>query len=622
MVSAVDWIIPQFHGAFVTIPALSDSDHETLKRRVPGVVVLQKNKDAWKLKVSNHAVMPLSAALKEFQIPIYEASGTMAPPAPVPYETVLETLRAGGELKDEFMNFATDYQKEAICFAAPRIGTMLKHPTGSGKTFTAIVWSLLAPGAILVVTRAPTRNQYARQFIRFTHLRPFVCETKYRKKDQWKSLDEYRGWCEQQGQRPVVVVSWDALSDWIDRLGTYSWSTAIFDESQKGKSGKRWTVIPMPLRSAPGYAEAVASVKQRGGFVKLSRDQSGIEGEVEEVGILPTDNISSDVGKVTKWMTRRVTSTATPIYNLVRDIWSQLDMLEPFAWGGYRDFTFRYCDAKKGEYGGIDDKGMSNAEELAIRLQYVFHVVSGAVARAGLPPKRREPWFIPPSEQVEPTGGWKNVIKAAKKSGKGADLEVRLMMAASAKRQAILNRISEHLESNHKIVVFTGRRRDCEELYDLIKGLKGKGAAKDVWFAHGEHSQDEREEILQKYIEHLGGCVLVGTGASWGTGIDGMQCTDAAIFAMLPYTPGELDQWEGRFTRTGQDRPVVIYFPIAEGTADEHVATILLDKLPAVDALAPIDTLEGAAQALSGHEDDPEVFAARILACISDEDVF
>ena len=107
--------------------------------------------------------------------------------------------------------------------------------------------------------------------------------------------------------------------------------------------------------------------------------------------------------------------------------------------------------------------------------------------------------------------------------------------------------------------------------------------------------------------------MLVGTGASWGTGIDGMQCTDAAIFAMLPYTPGRLTQWEGRFTRLGQSRPVVIYYCIAEGTVDEHVADILIGKIANVDRVADSGSLAGAGDALAGL-DDPEAIVDSILA--------
>ena len=172
------------------------------------------------------------------------------------------------------------------------------------------------------------------------------------------------------------------------------------------------------------------------------------------------------------------------------------------------------------------------------------------------------------------------------------------------------------MESEHKVVVFTARRRDADELAEALRKAKGTGAPAHVWCGHGDHSQPDRRKMLAEYIACEGRCVLVGTGEAWGTGIDGLQCTDAAIFALLPFTPGQLDQWEGRFTRHGQDRPVTILYPIAEGTADEHLASILIDKLPAVEALVGIDSLEGASEALSGHEDDPNVFAAGVLSAL------
>jgi SNF2 family DNA or RNA helicase len=72
---------------------------------------------------------------------------------------------------------------------------------------------------------------------------------------------------------------------------------------------------------------------------------------------------------------------------------------------------------------------------------------------------------------------------------------------------------------------------------------------------------------------------------------------------MLPYTPGQLTQWEGRFTRLGQDRPVCIYYVIAEGTVDEHVASILLDKIAKAEQVADGGSLDGASEALAGLDD-------------------
>jgi len=533
------------------------------------------------------------------------------------WEPLRSALLDAGEVHDDYLGeWPMTYQQEGLGFASQLRGALLHHPTGSGKTFTAILWGLLEPGPLVIVTRAATRVQYAREVERFTRLRAFVCkpQSEVRKRDKWQSLNDYLAWCADKAQRPVITVGWEALPSWANDLADLldcGGGAVVYDESHKGKSKKRWEALPLPDRESPHYAAAVADVRKRDGFVKPAQDGDG------EVGLVPLGNVAESATRLARAASRRLATTATPIPDRVRDLWGQLDLLEPFAWGNYRSYAFRYCDAKPGTYGGLDDRGESNLPELDERLAMVMHTVPVAVARASLPPKRRQTWYIAPSEQVAPTGGWKRVIKAATARGASALLEVRLAMAASSKRRAVVQRIGEHMESGHKVVVFTARKRDADEIAEAAGKIRGKGAPTGgVWCGHGAHAQADRRAMLEAYRASEGSCVLVGTGEAWGTGIDGLQCTDAAIFALLPYTPGQLDQWEGRFTRHGQDRPVTVYYPIAEGTADEHLASILLDKLPAVEALVGIESLEGAADALAGTETDSEAFAAGVLSAL------
>jgi hypothetical protein len=86
-----------------------------------------------------------------------------------------------------------------------------------------------------------------------------------------------------------------------------------------------------------------------------------------------------------------------------------------------------------------------------------------------------------------------------------------------------------------------------------------------------------------------------------------LQDTDLALIAFLPYTPGQVVQWEGRFARHGQKRPVLIQYLIAENTVDEHVAGILLDKLPAVEKVSKDDSLDGFSDAILGSEQTDEI---------------
>ncbi len=555
---------------------------------IPGVRV-----KAPRVTASWHAVPLLDDLLRRVGLTAVGVEWQHAPPTDATWDEVKCALVNSSAVKEFVVDgFLTAYQREALAFAANRPGTMLHHPTGAGKTVSAILWALAGGGPTIIVTRATTRAQFAREVSRFTHYEAFPLkpQVEVRKRDKWQSLDDYVAWCREGGQPPWVVVGWESLADHTDALLALRPVSLVMDESHKGKSKDRWEVLPI----AENDAAAIAGVKARGGFIKPAKDGEGI------VGILPRENTVTAAASIAKAARRRLATTATPVSDRIRDLWGQLDLLEPGAWGTFNVWARRYADAKPGQYGGLDTSGISNPEELVARLRYVIHRVDHATTHAQLPAKRRESMYVSAAEQCDAAPGFTREQKAAASRGGSAVLELKLAEAASKKRKAVLARIADHVESGHKVVVFTGRRRDCDDLASSIRGVCRKAT---VWSAHGEHSQQERQSIKEDYMAHPGGCVLVGTGEAWGTAVDGLQCTDAAFFVMLPYTPGQLTQWEGRFTRLGQDRPVCIYYCIAEGTVDEHVASILLDKIAKAEQVADGGSLDGASEALAGLDD-------------------
>jgi SNF2 family DNA or RNA helicase len=271
---------------------------------------------------------------------------------------------------------------------------------------------------------------------------------------------------------------------------------------------------------------------------------------------------------------------------------------------------------KPGIYGGMDDRGSSNLDELNLRLRKVAHILKYEETHRHLPTKRRQSLYVAPEDQCRTSSGFAREIREAQKRGPSHVLEVRLAQAASKKRKAVMGVIEDHVGSKQKVVVFTGRKRDCDALGETVRKLPlVKKDSVQVWSAHGGQSTDVRQQIIDEYMAHPGPCVLVGTGHAFGESLN-IHDTDAALFVMLPYTPGQLRQWEGRFTRLGQKRPVVIYYVIAEDSVDEHVAHILIDKLPAVEDVAQDTELAAARGILSGIDENEtdEEFVASVLA--------
>jgi len=580
------------------------------------------------LILPHHAVSGTATLIDELGIQMSDALWGNTRLESKSWDEHSEYLAEQGEVRDWVLDgFLTDFQMDAIEKTGMWCGAHFWHPTGAGKTLSGILWGLLQKGPIVIVTRAASRLQYGREVERFTHCTPYVVRplSKYTKKQREKmqTLEEYVSWCEEEGKRPVVVIGWEVLTMYRQQLCDLSPNCVIFDESHRGKNSKRWEAVPLAIPNTEDPAELARilreqeqTAKRRGGFIADPDDPNSRHYDGPDRGramIVPAQNTTTAASALSKSAQRVLCTTATPIKDRVRDLWAQLDLAEPYAWGSKTNWMKRYCDAKPGQYGGLDTRGQSNLDELGARLDFVIHRIDYRDTHRHLPEKRRQSVYVAPEDQCRASAGFAKEMKAASKRGAGAVLEVRLAEAASKKRKAIMGLITDHIECGHKVIIFSGRRRDVDTLGEKIRKLPiVKKKDMIVWAAHGGTDGTERQQIVDDYMAHPGPCVLVGTGHAFGESLN-LQDTDAALFTMLPYTPGQLRQWEGRFTRLGQKRPVVIYYCIAEGTADERIADILISKMPAVAKIAQDEELAEAKDVIGGL-DDPDALAESILS--------
>ena len=542
--------------------------------------------------VPHHAIPLLDAVLRSLYLSV-ESAKWVNPREPDPsWSQVDADLRAAGEVREWVLDgFLTEYQREALIYGYHRVGVHFWHTTGAGKTLTAILYALLRPGPVVVVTRAASRIQYGREVERFTNLRPYVIRPAATMKKNALTLDEYMA---DTSSRRVVVVGWEALGNVIEPLLRIRPGTVVFDEAHKSKGHKRYDVVPLAEVEDPQQIiDQAAEARARGGFI--SEKPEG------RVMLVPVENVAANAARLARAANRRVLTTATPIKDRVRDLWSQLDLAEPDAWGSATVWMDRHTARKPGVYGGYDTSGSSNLDELAERLQHVVHKVDYRVTHRSLPPKRRQSVYVAPEDQCKPTAGFQKELIEAAKRGPSALLEANLALAASKKRKAVIGLVEDHLYAGQKVIIFTGRRRDCEELGKAFKDTKAQ-----VWASHGGDSTATRQQVVDDYMSHPGPCLLVGTGDAFGEALN-LHDTDALLFVMLPWTPGQVRQWEGRVARLGQKRPVTIYYVVAEGTVDEHVADKLISKLPAVEEVSGDTELAEAGSFIAGTEDEEKL---------------
>lgn len=466
--------------------------------------------------------------------------------------------------------FLTPYQLEGWAFSAARAGSMLWWACGSGKTLAALLWvaSKRNPQErAVIVTRAPARRQWVREIEKYTNMTAKALEGQT--PCDLRELEDYE----------IVILSWETLKFWgptLEAWGRKTGLAVVWDELHKGKSYKRTTKYLAPsgkvrYKSAGNRAAAAASL------ARAAR--------------------------------RRIGLTATPIRDRVSDLGPQADLCEPGCWGSNWDFVHQYCDARKGEWGGIDTSGRSNERELKARLSIVTHVVSRKEMAASLPPKRRELVYLSKEDQGRPAG-FKREMRAAAKRGAQALFEMGLLEASSRKRPWITDTAVESALAGQKVTIFTGRRKDCENLAaDVRRKLKGEDVL--VLSGHGGDSTQYRDDLVRQYAERKKATIFVGTTDAFGEAVDGLHHTDLVIFGLLPWTPGQVIQAEGRFSRHGSDRKVLIMYTIAEGSrSDESVADILLTKLHTVEDVLDDEESGDVARTLGGDMNEDEIIAS------------
>ena len=530
------------------------------------------------------------------------------------------------------------HQKNGVKFALTREGSLLHHAPGAGKTASAIIWAAFDDaGRTVWVTRAISKMQHETEIQRLTTCKtqilwgegPTALNLKIYTRPhrlakgatfllsspdasligQTDAQGEYvvkktapgaytlrigpnvilfnlspffttelvlnlESGNYQHGTTPTfdpdaqfIIINWEIIPFWYESLIQHGFTSLVLDELHKAKN---------PVRYLAAY-----------------------HAKTDKTKFLPKQNIAYAAMCLSRKAKRRLGLTATPVKDRVRDIWAQMDLLEPNEWGSRKAFMERYANRHVNEYGGIDDRGSSNLDELKKRFVLSTHRASVTETHKNLPPLRRETITIPSSEQSSTN----ERSIAAELAGKGP-VEAAIAIAASRKREAIYELIEEPIINGQHCAVFTNRRDDAD---DLAKRIQKRVKDCLVVMIHGGIPVGpKRENLRTAYMNAKGAAVLVATGDSMGEAID-LNKTDLAVMAQLPYTWTQLDQWEKRFYRLGQDRPVRIIYPIAQGTIDERIVSVLLNKLPPVQEIAHNADLNEMRRAILGGKSDEEI---------------
>ena len=500
-------------------------------------------------------------------------------------------LISRGIIRPHVADILTPYQAMSVSWAVGRPWVFNVWPCGSGKTLGAIVASFTRTGPTLVLSPAKARHVWWSQVQEYSTITPFRVRPQGERKEDDETLDSY---LRRMGSLAFVVVGGEAVGLYIDEIKRVAPTVLILDELHTHGSRKRWQAI----HKEDGTVD----------FEKKRTSKNNVTRAAHVMEVANMDGINLRVGL-----------TATPLDDgRPRRLWSQLDLLTPGGFShSFSKFAFRHCDAAPGQYGGFDDRGSSNLDELRSRCSFFTHEVPYSESHAALPDTRVQVVYLDRSElngagRFSDEQTFKQAFKSLSKETKfnyvarERMIEARLAEACSRKRGFVIDEVKQGVRGGGKVAVFTARRNEAEVWAHKIKKSLTEGDEKltdiTVWTAHGGVSETERDRITDAYRDHSGPCVLVATGQSVGTGVDGLQTTDVAIFAMLPWKPGDFTQWKGRFDRLGGN-PTLLKVIVATGTYDERVVGILVEKFGPIEQFLQADELEGLDTKLLGIAD-------------------
>lgn len=561
------------------------------KAVVPGIYVKVRSRGlAYRyaeITVHDHGVLLLHDALAAKG---YDFRWVTPPlPATDPIATAadaLARLETLGILRPNQIVMLKPYQVEGVGRAIIRGNFYFDWACGSGKTRAAILralaWALPRKRPIIAASRVADIRKWGREIRQVTTVEPHVWLAKSHRRKRYVETADYLRACAASGVTPFVVVGYENLGDALADLKPLQKAFVVFDEIHRVRSHKRWD----PTINPDGTT-----------------------------GFDLKDNIAAAAMLLAKQAEMRLGMSATMIPDRLRGLWAQLDLVEPWGFGKFYDFCTRYCNAHPGPWGGIDTSGASNVDELVDRLAYIRHHVSQDEVAQHMPPKRRECHWLAAEDLIAPLEGWKSQLKHAEKQGEESAIEAQLAVTASKKRRWVCDAVVDALKCGQKVLVLTGFRKDADALGEMIAKAAPIGA--HVGWTHGGYGPEHADVACLDYMwldfevkeRRPGPACLVATGDSIGES-QNLQDTDWLLQPHLPFTPGQVTQREGRVARLGQLRPVRITYVIAEGTYDERVASLLLEKLPVVATVTGDAEAGEIAQALKGIDDRESLIAA------------
>jgi superfamily II DNA or RNA helicase len=308
----------------------------------------------------------------------------------------------------------------------------------------------------------------------------------------------------------------------------------------------------------------------------------------------------------------RLALSGTPLENRLEELWSLMHYANPGLLGGRRQFDEQVARP-------IGEGKTEAAERLRRRIRpFILRRLKRDVAPE-LPPRTESVMHVSLDERERAVydavmaGTRKEVVALLNEGGsvlKALEALLRLRQAAchtalvpgqqattSSKVQTLVEALSTAVSEGHKALVFS----QWTSLLDLIEPpLKGAG----ITFERLDGSTPNRGEVTARFQSGESAPVMLMSLKAGGTGLN-LTAADH-VFLMDPWWNPQVEaQAADRAHRIGQERPVMVYRLVAQGTVEEKILGLQEKKRALFEAALS----EAAAATAITREDLLELFS-------------
>lgn len=439
------------------------------------------------------------------------------------------------------------YQLEGVRYALDHQRCIFGDQPGLGKTLQAICAVVKAHKEamtygesfpVLVICPAALKVNWQREFKKFAGINAVILDDKNR--DSWERLYELRRG-DGDPYAPVFITNYESLKKFFvvdvkdharmtlrsivfdDRIKLFK--SIIIDESHKCKSSKT---------QQSKYVEGICKGK--------------------------------------RWI---FALTGTPVVNNNTDLIQQLKILGRLDdFGGYKQFTGRYCDGPKQS---------SNLRELNYRLwMCCFFRREKAKVLTQLPDKMRQYITCDITNRKEYDDAENDVIKYLRQYKNASDDRVARAMrgqvmvkmgilkqiAAKGKIKAVSEFIHDVIDGGEKLIMFA-------YLKDVVEALKKEFP--DAVTVTGSDNITQKQNAVDRFQNDPDCKLIILNYKSGGTGLT-LTAASRVGFIEFPWTYSDCEQAEDRAHRNGQKNAVNCYYFLGDKTIDRYMYQVIQTK--------------------------------------------